>query len=188
VWKKGAPALATSTTAPGTMALTSGYSSSSTEQYCINVSASTLTSEEAYSSYMLYLWPRLIHPLPHSSLTQQQCKHVQAPALAALTSKMHMNRHTSHHILFGDFQYGGLSLPDLYTDQGFGQLKLLMGHLKLEDNTGDLILIMISHLQLHVGSGTPFFALLYPHYARWIITNWLTSIWTHTPNTNNSGS
>jgi hypothetical protein len=111
---------------------------------------------------------------------QQQCKQVQAPALAAILSKMHMNRHTSHHILFGDYRYGGLSLPDLYTDQGYGQLKLLVGHLKMEDTTGDLILIAISHLQIHTGSGTPFFALPYPNYAKWIDHTWLSSIWKHT--------
>ncbi len=93
---------------------------------------------------------------------------------------MHVNRYTSHHILFGDYQFGGLSLPDLYTDQVFGQLKLLVGHLKLKDSTGDLIVIVISHLQLHLGSGTPFFALPYPHYAKWKAHNWLTSIWKHT--------
>jgi hypothetical protein len=215
VWKKGIPKIATSTTAPGKMELTSGYSSTTTtvpriepsdsfrtlgvyispsgsqlkqikvlrqhsEQYYINVSTSTLTSDEVYLSYMLYLRSRLIYPLPCSSLTQKQCKHVQAPALAALTSKMHMNRHTSHHIIFGDYRYGGLGLPDLYTDQGYGQLKLLVGHLKLEDTTGDLILIAISHLQLHIGSRTPFFALSYPNYAKWIDHTWLSSIWKHT--------
>lgn len=79
-----------------------------------------------------------------------------------------MNRHTPHAIVFGEHKNGGICLPDLYTDQGFGQLKLLVGHLKLGDETDNLILIAISHLQIHVGSGTPFFALPYLHFAKWI--------------------
>jgi hypothetical protein len=147
--------------------------------YFTAITASTLSSEEAYCSYMQYLYPKIIYPLPCSSLTQQQCRHIQAPALAALLPKMHLNRHTSHAIIFGELRYGGLNIPDLYTDQGYGQLKLLIGHLKLKDEIGDLILIAISHLQLHIGSGSPFFSLPYPHYSRWIENNWLASIWKH---------
>lgn len=39
--------------------------------YHINVSPLNLTPDEAYSSYMQYLHPKLIYPLPCSSLTQQ---------------------------------------------------------------------------------------------------------------------
>jgi hypothetical protein len=148
--------------------------------YFTHITASTVTSGEAHCSYMQFLRPRLTYPLPCSSLTQQQCRHIQAPAMAALLPKMHMNRNTSHAIVFGEPRFGGLGLPDLYTDQGYGQLKLLVGHLKLKDEIGDLILIAISHVQIHVGSGSPFFALPYPHYSRWIDSNWLTSVWKHT--------
>lgn len=71
------------------------------------------------------------------------------------------------------------SFPDLYTDQGYGQLKLLIGHLKLKDDIGDLILIAIFHVQIHVGSGSPYFTLPHPHSSNWIDSNWLTSIWKH---------
>jgi hypothetical protein len=108
-------------------------------------------------------------------LTQQQCRHIQAPAFAALLPKLHLNRHTPHAVIFGEPRFGGLYLPDLYTDQGYGQLRLLLGHLRKRDDTGQLILIAISHLQLLLGSATPFFALPYPHYARWIDHNWLTA-------------
>lgn len=58
--------------------------------------------EEAYISYMQYLCPRLIYPLPCSSLAQQQCRYVQAPALAAMIPKIHLKRHTSHSLLHID--------------------------------------------------------------------------------------
>jgi hypothetical protein len=154
------------------------------DHYFTNITPSSLSREEAFISYMQYLRPKLNYPLPCSSLTHTQCRYVQAPALAVLLPKLHLNRHTSHVIIFGDLRYGGLSIPDLYTDQGYGQLKLLIGHLKLKDEIGELILIAISHLQLHIGSGSPFFSPPYPHYSRWIDKTWLAAIWKHTHQVN----
>ncbi len=67
---------------------------------------------------------------------------------------MHFNRHTPRAILFAGPRYGSLSLPELYTNQSYGQLSLLVGHLKWDDDTGQLILSMLTHLQLQVGSST----------------------------------
>jgi hypothetical protein len=105
----------------------------------------------------MYLRPRLTYPLSCTSLTQKQCKNVQAPALAALLPKMHLNRHTPHAVLFGDYCFGGLSLPDLYTDQGFNQLKFFIGRICLQDDVGQLILIAISYIQILPGVQKPFF-------------------------------
>jgi hypothetical protein len=77
------------------------------------VTALKLTPDKAYWSYSLHLHPQLMYPLACSSLTQQQCRYIQAPALAAFLPKMHLNRHTPHAIVFGEPKYGGLSLPDL---------------------------------------------------------------------------
>jgi hypothetical protein len=46
------------------------------------VSGSFFSPDEAYWAYMLYLRPRLNYPLPCTSLTEKQCHHIQAPALA----------------------------------------------------------------------------------------------------------
>lgn len=90
------------------------------EHYNIHVNNSTLTSDEAYTSYMQYLHPKIIYPLPCLSLTQKQ---YQTPALAALIPNLHANRHIAHVIIFGEHRYGDLSLPDLYTGQGYGQFR-----------------------------------------------------------------
>lgn len=93
-----------------------------TQQYFNAVSASSLTPAEAYLSYFLYLCPKLIHPLPCSMLSRSQCRSVQAPALAGLLPKLHMNRHTPRSVLFAGLRFGGLNLPEAYLDQGYGQL------------------------------------------------------------------
>jgi len=80
---------------------------------------------------MTFLRPKLTYPLPCSSLTLKQCHTIQDPALEALLPKLHLNRHTPRAVLFGGPRYGGIDLPELYTDQGFGQLKFFDVHLKL---------------------------------------------------------
>jgi len=129
---------------------------------------------------MLYLRPKLTYPVSCTSLTEKQCRYIQAPALAALLPIMHLNHHTPHAIIFGDPRYGGLNLPDFYTVQGFQQLRLLIGHLSSQDDVGKMILIAISYLQLTLGVHRPFFIMQYSLFAKWIDKLWLTLVWQHT--------
>jgi hypothetical protein len=96
-----------------------------------------------------------------------QCRLIQALVLAAgLLPKLHLNRHTPRAVLFARPTYGGLSLLETSIDQGFGQLMLLLGHLKLGDEIGDLIRSFATHLQLHIGSKTPFSLLKFSLYKK----------------------
>ncbi len=148
-------------------------------KYYSAISTSSLTPAEVFLSYTLYLIPKLLYPLACTSLTEKQCRFIQAPALAALLPKLQLNRHTPHAVLFGNPKYGGLGLPDLYTDQGFQQLRFFLGHLYLDDDIGKLILIAISHLQLHLGVEHKCLTCPFPPFAKWIDHWWLTSIWKH---------
>jgi hypothetical protein len=77
-----------------------------------------------------------------------------------------MNRHSPHAVVFGSAMYGELGLPDLYIDQCFGQLTLFIGHIKLNDENGQLILSLISHQQLFIGSSAPLFKLPFKTYQK----------------------
>jgi hypothetical protein len=149
------------------------------EAYHDSLQNASMTPSEAYWSYMMYLHPRLNYPLPCCLLTSAQCWTIQAPALAVLLPKLHLNRHTSRAVLFGSQKYGGLGLSELYTDQIYGQLKLLIGHLKLQDEAGLQILCFLSELQLFIGTISPAFSLPYSVYGKWVGDYWLVSIWRH---------
>jgi hypothetical protein len=138
------------------------------DHYYTALSLTHLKSSEARWSYSLYLRPRLTYPLPCTYLTPSQCKMIQGPALAALLPKIHLNHLTLHAVLFATSKYGGLSLPDLYIDHGLGQLTLLVGHLKLQDENSNLILSILSHLQLYIGSTNPVMTLPFNRYQKWI--------------------
>jgi len=150
------------------------------ESFKANILPSSLSPSEAYCCFMMYIRPKINYPLPCVSLTQAQCRYIQAPVLEAILPKLHLNRHTPRAVLFAGPRYGGISLPETYTDLGQGHLAYFLGHLKLGDETGALIKTLITHTQLQTGSVFPFFSLPYPTYSKWTDTTWVTDIWKYT--------
>jgi len=59
----------------------------------------------------------------------------------------------------------------------------MIGHLKMQDDVGVMLLSLITHTQLQVGSCTPFFQLAYPLYAKWIDSTWIMDVWKFTHRT-----
>jgi len=102
---------------------------------------STFIPEEAIILYSQYLHPRLAYPLLCTLLSQANCRHIQAPALAALLPKLHINRHAPRVVVFSGITFGGLGLKDYFIDQGYQQLRYLVGHIKLNDDVGPQFLI-----------------------------------------------
>jgi hypothetical protein len=150
-----------------------GYAETFREQ----LFSSTLTPTEAYCCLMLYIRPKITYPFPCVSLTENQCRHIQAPILEAILPKLHLNRHSPRAVLFAGPRYGGLNLAENYSDLGYGHLQYMVGHLKLGDEVGQLIISLITHTQLNVGSCTPFFQLAFPSYEKWIDHTWVTDVW-----------
>ncbi len=91
--------------------------------------------------------------------------------------KLHLNWHTPRAVVFGGLQYADPNLPEYYTDQGLGQLQLLIGHLKIQDEVVNLILVVMSYFQVHVGSALPFYHLPYSQFSKWVEHPWMASIW-----------
>jgi len=106
---------------------------------------------------MMYVRPKLNYPDPCVSLTGIQCRHIQAPIMEAILPKLHLNRHTPRAVLFAGPRFGGMSIPDKYTDLGYGHLQYMVGHVKMGDDIGQLILSLVTHTQLQVGASESFF-------------------------------
>jgi ribonuclease HI len=126
---------------------------------------------------MMYVSPKLNYPDPSVSFTEIQCRHIQAPIMEAILPKLHLNRHTPRAVLFAGPRFGGMSIPEKYTDLGYGHLQYMVGHVKMGDDIGQLILSLVTHTQLQVGASESFLKLPYPIYAKWIDTTWVTDCW-----------
>lgn len=72
---------------------------------------------------------------------------------------------------------GGMGIPELYTDKHCSHLKLFLGHIKLKTDLGSQILLLISYIQLLVGSSSPLLSLSPSLYALWLEQIWITSTW-----------
>ncbi len=147
--------------------------------YCSLVRGSHFTRQEALTSYIQYLLPKVRFQPPLLSLNQQDCDKLMSKILMALLPKLHVNRNTARSIVFGVEKYGGLGLPNLYIVQGVDKLKLFLGHLRIQDRTGNLIHIDMSYIQLLTGSGTLFLNQPADSYL-WIDSGWLQSLWKFT--------
>jgi hypothetical protein len=144
-------------------------------EYCTNIKRSHLTRQEALTSYIQYLLPKLRFQPPVLSLSQQDCDKLTSTIFLALLPKLHVNRHTTRSIIFGPEKYGGLALPNLYITQGVDKLHLFLGHLRLQDRTGNLIHIDQIYLQLLSGCGS--FVLNCPaNDFKWLEAGWLSSL------------
>ncbi len=161
----------------GNTKATASYLRGQSIEFATSIASSNLTRTDAYWAFWQYYGPKVGFSLPVLSLSQAQCYSIQSPAMCAILPKLHLNRNTSRAIIFGPEELGGLSLPELYTTEGIGQLRFLLGHLRLRDKTANLILIDVSYLQLIVGSTTLFFNLPFHQYSHSAEGGWLVSIW-----------
>ena len=146
-------------------------------KYAGKIGPAILNPVTAFYAFQMYLSPKLGYPLPVSSFLFKECSHIQAPALMVTLPKLKINRNSSRAIVHGPNRYGGLQLKHLYCEQGHGQLRLFLGHLRNRDHTGDLIKVAMSYMQILVGSTIVFLNLPYPKYAKWIERSWLKSMW-----------
>jgi hypothetical protein len=138
-----------------------------------------LSCEESIMSYVQHLFPKLRFQLPALSLSTAACDKLMSFILKAALPKMHINRNTARSIVHGPVILGGMALPHVQTVQGIDKLHLFLGHLRLNDDTGKLIYIDLTYIQLITGSATFFLNKDISDY-RWIERGWVTSLWQFT--------
>jgi hypothetical protein len=114
------------------------------KDYQVRILSSTLPRDAALLSYNMYLLPMLGYPFQAMSLSEDTCYDIQAPTLAALLPKVHLNRNMARSIVFGPLRFGGLAIKTLYSIQSVGQSTLFVDHLRAQDKTSSLLRISIS--------------------------------------------
>jgi hypothetical protein len=140
------------------------------------IMTSHLNRVEAIAAYIQHLLPKVRFQLPVLSLSQKECDKLTSVSLAVFLPKVHVNRNTARSIVHGPFSLGGLAIPNLYTLQGIDKLNMFLGHLRLQDETGQLIAIDLGYIQLITGA-TKFFLQEDPKKYNWVSRGWITSLW-----------
>ncbi len=143
-----------------------------------NILVSKLTCSEVLAAYEFMLCPSMKYTLCATTLIKQECEKIDQSYLPVLLSWMGINRNTKRAILFGPPSLGSQGFTCTYTDQGISQLSMFIGHLRLKQEIGKLIWVLVEHLQLVIGVGEPVFAYNFSKVESYVESNWLTSLWT----------
>jgi hypothetical protein len=93
-------------------------------------------SAVAYNSFYM---SSLGYGVPATTLTKEECEDIQRPVVNDILPKMGIARSAPRKVVFGTKQYGGLGLTHLADLQGNSRLQYLLGHLRCEDTTCELM-------------------------------------------------
>ena len=139
------------------------------------IMTSNLTRFESYIAYRFCYIPFVSYSLGTTTLQPKQLQSISSHATGSFLTKMGINKNFPRAAAFGPIEFGGLALFDLHTEQGVLQIKMLMEHVYHSTETGKLIMIEISHLQMESGISQPILTNLLQSIP-YITPCWITSL------------
>jgi hypothetical protein len=98
--------------------------------------------------------PKLEDPLAVTQFTQSECHQITSPVIRACLSKMGYNCNSPKQVVYGPSKLFGFGMHNYYIEQGIRQLPALVGHIRQDSETGQLIRIELQWYQVLAGTGT----------------------------------
>jgi len=98
---------------------------------------------------------KLQYPIGATCFTHKQCNKLQARYLPAFLSRMGINCTTATAVRHGPSSLGGMDIFHLETEQAVQHTKMIISHLRKNDDVGKMIQASIDHLQLQAGTSWP---------------------------------
>jgi hypothetical protein len=95
---------------------------------------------------------KMQYPLGATCFNKKQCDKIQARYLPTCLSKMGINRTTAKAVRHGPVSLGGMDVFNLETEQAVEHTKLIVAHLRKDDEIGRMIKLSIDHLQIQAGT------------------------------------
>ena len=123
------------------------------------------------------LWRSIDYVLPAISLSKQQCTRLASELYRPLLPKLGCNRNYPKLLRYNAAHFMGLGLMDPYVQQGLAKLNLFQTHASSDSITGQLILSLMEHHQLEIGTFSPFLQLPYAEFSFLTTSSWLTELW-----------
>ena len=90
---------------------------------------------------------------------------------------MGINRCTKHLLLCCPTSLGTIGFTNTWTDQGIAQVQLLMGHLRQQEEIGQLTIVQLEILQLVIGSVLPLLSYCLSQVFKYCQRTWLLNVW-----------
>ena len=137
----------------------------------------SLHQYEALLSYHHGIMKSLEYPLGPGLLSEQQCHQAQSPALSTVLQKSGLISTLSREVVHGPHKYGGLNFPNLYIESGIQKLRLLLGHIRKQDKTGEILNVAQGCVQQEVGISTPILDADFTKYGHTCSPSWFHHLW-----------
>lgn len=102
---------------------------------------------------------------------------IQSTYLPTFLSKMGINRMSAAAFRSGPALHGSMGILEVWTQQGIGGNKLLLGHLRKEDLTGKMLQVELDALQLHAGTSWDVLSQPGQQLHDFIKRSWSSNIW-----------
>lgn len=124
-----------------------------TRDWLYKVRHSLLNRVEKLIAYGKFLLPQVLYVTPclYTNAALMQATH--RPALEMALHTLGVNRNFPQAIAYAGKEYFGLDLTDYAVLQGMAQLKMYMGHRRVDNQTGCLLRIAKDHVKLVIGWG-----------------------------------
>jgi hypothetical protein len=95
--------------------------------------------------------PRMTYSLEVTTLTKDECQHIQTKAIQQILAASGFNRNLPRTVVFGPTRLGGLGFTHLYTEQGLMQIHSYIRHTRANDEIGQTMQILLDNTQLAAG-------------------------------------
>eukprot|EP00957_Ditylum_brightwellii_P154746 11778046-Ditylum_brightwellii.AAC.1 len=92
----------------------------------------------------------------YSTYKKMECENLMSPFPNAILPKLGLNRHMHRAIIHGACLYGGLQMAHFVVEQGYLNIKFLLGHLRENSLVGQHLMILLSQANTVSGSATSY--------------------------------
>lgn len=123
------------------------------------------------------IWASLRYPLACTTITKNEGHLIVSRLYRQALPRLGAVRTLPNAIKFGPAKFQGLGLPHPYYYQGALQVSNLLHFFFSQGVEGTALRISWEHLQLQLGTATPFLSLSFPLWGHLATPCWLTSLW-----------
>ena len=119
-----------------------------TKDWVKMILSTRLSKQEALNTYRIVYIPSISYSLGAIYFTPEKCKYLQTQAFKTYLPKIGFNRKFPQQIIYGPPKYGGWGEKQIYSIMAINQIKLFMGRIRNNDDTGKLLLSELEYVQL----------------------------------------
>jgi hypothetical protein len=136
-----------------------------------------LTPSEAWLSFNTMVSKQLEYPLVALTLTEANCRHIEAPMLAQVQKSMHMANNFPRDVLDAPHCFQGMNRKSLYMVLGQHHVEILLKHGHLNTTTGELLRTSLERHMVELGLPGSFLDHDFKQFGKLATTSWLRHTW-----------